>query len=152
VPPPKRYAKLGEATYDASKYAARHQTAKEISVEPVKLSGAQRKQVSDAVVVQIAKLPLVPAALAVSCEHCHLLSKFGKLDIRPTAGVLKGEATKALHESRSFDGRVWADECHMKSKKDGREFQIAFKYVCDHVKEGAVVYVWPGFRHLVKTR
>ena len=105
----------------------------------------------DAVVEEINRLQVIPAALCVSSEHCHLLSKFGALKIRPTVGALKGEATKALRGAGLSCDRIWSRECHPKSKKEGREFQIAFKYVCDHVNEGAIVYVRLDFRHLVKT-
>src|SRR5258707_2097079 len=100
VPPPKRYAKPGEDTYDRSKYVQRHQEAKSmLTSEVVHLSITQRKCVLNAVVDQIARIALIPAALSVSGEHCHLLSKFGALKIRTTIGVLKGEATKALRDS-----------------------------------------------------
>ena len=74
-----------------------------------------------------------------------MLSKFGALKIRPTIAAIKGEATKALRERGFTHERIWSRECHPKSKKDGSEFQIAFKYVIDHVNEGAEVYVWPKF-------
>ena len=99
VLPPKRYAKVGEDTYDPAKYAGRYQNAKATTGETVRLSVDQRTCVLDVVVAEIMKLPLIPAALSVSAEHCHLLSKFGALKIRPTVGVLKGEATKALRAS-----------------------------------------------------
>src|SRR5437870_2691913 len=103
VPPPKRYAKPGEEIYDPSKYTKTYQLAKEKVSEPVRLNETRRQYVLNAVVSQFAKLPLVPAALTISSEHSHLLSKFGELSIRPTTGVLKGEATKALH-ANSFAG------------------------------------------------
>jgi len=112
----------------------------------VRLSVKERKCVLGAVVEEISGLSLIPAALSVSGEHCHLLSKFGALKIRPTIGVLKGEATKALRSSGFANDRVWSRECHPKSKRDGREFMIALKYVSNHQREGAAVYVWPNFR------
>jgi len=147
VPPPKRYAKPGEETYDSSKYVERHREAKMmLTSEVVHLSIAQRKCVLDAVVEQIAKVTLIPAALSVSGEHCHLLSKFGALKIRPTIGVLKGEATKALRET-GFEGeRIWSRECHPKSKREGNEFLVALKYVKNHERQNAAVYVWPAFQ------
>src|SRR5438046_1652595 len=82
VPPPKRSAKPGEETYDRSQYVGRHQEAMAIMTgEVVHLNIARRKCVLNAVVGQIAKLALIPAALSVSGEHCHLLSKFGALKI-----------------------------------------------------------------------
>jgi hypothetical protein len=106
----------------------------------------QRKCVLKAVVDEIARLTLVPAALSVSGEHCHLLAKFGALKIRPTIGVLKGEATKALREAGFVSERIWSRECHPKSKQEGREFQVAFRYVKNHDREGAAVHVWPAFK------
>jgi hypothetical protein len=152
IPPPKRYAKPGEKTYDSKKYATRFQSVNAMVPEPVKLTPGQRQCTVDAVVAEIAKLPLVPAALAVSSEHCHLLSKFGKLPIRPTVGVLKGEATKALHADGFDSERIWSDGSHMKSKNEGQEFEIALKYIVQHVNEGATVFIWPEFRQLANTR
>ena len=116
--------------------------------EIVQLNVAQRKCVLTAVVEQIARLSLIPAALSVSGEHCHLLSKFGALKIRPTIGVLKGEATKALREAGMSSERIWSRECHPKSKQQGREFEIALQYVKKHDCEGAAVYVWPAFEQV----
>src|SRR5262249_52030151 len=131
IPPPRRYAKPGEEIYDPARYSQRHRSAKVIVPESVKLTPAQRQCALDAVVAEIANLPL------------------GNLSIRPTAGVLKGEATKALHAG-GFEGeRIWSDGCHMKSKNDGKEFQVALKYVVKHVNEGAAVFIWPEFRGLV---
>jgi len=114
----------------------------------VHLTSAQRECVLKAVVDEIAKLSLVPAALSVSGEHCHLLSKFGALKIRPTIGVLKGEATKALREAGLLSERIWSRECHPKSKREGREFAIALRYVRNHIKEDAAVYIWPAFESI----
>ena len=150
VPPPERYAKPGEPTYNPSDYSKRYQSAKAMGAAPGKLAASHRKCVLDAVVKQLAKLPVVPAALAVSSEHSHLLAKFGGLKIRTTAGVLKGEATKALREAGFNEEQIWGAECHMKSKKEGREFQIALRYVSNHVDEGAEVCIWPEFRDLGK--
>jgi hypothetical protein len=55
VPPPKRYAKPGEETYDPSKYAKTYQLAKVMVPEPVKLTQVQRQFAVDAVVAEIAK-------------------------------------------------------------------------------------------------
>jgi hypothetical protein len=78
-----------------------------------------------------------------------LLSKFGSLTIRRTIGVLKGEATKALRAAGFSGDCVWSRECHPKSKREGREFLIALKYVNHHQAEGAAVYIWPKFRELL---
>jgi hypothetical protein len=150
VPPPKRYAKSGEPTYNPSDYSNRYQAAKAVVSGSIKLGPGQRKCVLEAVVGQISRLPVIAAALTVSSEHSHLLAKFGNLRIRQTAGVLKGEATKALHDAGFSEERIWGAECHMKSKKEGREFQIAFTYVVNHVNEGAEVFIWPEFREFVK--
>src|SRR5262245_36604629 len=78
VPPPTRYANPGAATYDPRKYVGRYKAAKASAVAaPVKLSPKQREIVTDAVVTEIAKLPVVSAVLAVAAEHSHLLVKFG---------------------------------------------------------------------------
>jgi hypothetical protein len=111
---------------------------------------AQRKCVLDAVVQQIARIALIPAALSVSGEHCHLLSKFGALKIRPTIGVLKGEATKALREAGFKGEKIWSRECHPKSKREGNEFLVALRYVKNHDREGAAIHVWPAFQGIFK--
>jgi hypothetical protein len=147
VPPPKRYAKAGEATYNAAIYSQRLQESKStMTGEVVHLSIAHRQCVLNAVIEQIRKLPLIPAALSVSREHCHLLSKFGALKIRPTIGVLKGEATKALREAGLSCERIWSRECHPKSKREGHEFEIALRYVKNHETENAATHIWPAFQ------
>lgn len=148
VPPPKRYAKPGEETYKPKAYADKYQAAKAVTDKPVKLSPTFRQISLEAVVKEIDKLPVVAAVLAIAVEHSHVLAKFGALDFRPTVGFLKGAATKALHASGFKPQDPWSKGCHMKSKSEGKEFQIAFDYVRNHINEGAVVYVWPEFRHL----
>lgn len=150
VPPPKRYAKPGETTYDAKQYAARYQAAKASSDAPVRLSPAERQTALHAVVEQLERLPVNSAVMAAASEHCHLLAKFGELKIRVTVGFLKAAATKKLHANGFSRSEPWGKECHMKSKAEGREFRTAFDYVCNHIHEGAAVYVWPQFRHLLK--
>jgi hypothetical protein len=150
VPPPARYAKPGEKIYDPAQYAGRYLAAKLETPNAVTLGEPVRQRVLDAAVKQIGKLPLVPAALAVSGQHCHLLAKFGSLRIRTTVGVLKGEATKALRKSGFDEEDIWGAECHMKSKRDGREFQIALRYVAKHIDEGAAVFIWNDFRGLLE--
>jgi hypothetical protein len=150
IPPPKRYAKPGEPTYNPAEYSDRYQSAKALASAPVKLAQVQRKCALNAVVGQLTKLSVVPAALAVSSEHSHLLAKFGSLKIRTTAGVLKGEATKALHQAGFNEEQIWSAECHMKSKKEGREFQIALRYVANHLNEGAELFIWPDFRDFLR--
>ncbi|MSR59407.1 MAG: hypothetical protein EXS05_17480 [Planctomycetaceae bacterium] len=149
VPPPKRYAKPGEQNYKAAAYTNRFQAAKAITDKPVNLSPAQRRITLDAVVKEINKLPVVSAVLAVAAEHSHLLAKFGGLQIRPTVGFLKGEATKELHTSGFDRNDPWAKGCHMKPKSEGNEFRVAFNYVRNHINEGAAVYIWPDFQHLI---
>jgi hypothetical protein len=149
VPPPTRYAKAGEKIYNPAKYSARYRKVQAIVGETVRLSVNQRECVLDAVVGEIAKLSLIPAALSVSAEHCHFLSKFGALKIRPTIGVLKGEATKSLRASGFDSDRIWSRECHPKSKREGREFSTALTYVRNHANEGAAIYIWPNFRHIL---
>ncbi|MGQ0633331.1 MAG: hypothetical protein ACT4QC_01870 [Planctomycetaceae bacterium] len=151
VPPPKRYAKVGEQIYDVKQYAGRYNSARTSMIRsPVTLTPAQRAKTLEGVVDKVGKLKLRASVLAVCAQHSHLLAKFGALKIRRTVGFLKAEATKRLHDGGVATAGVWGKECHMKSKNEGREFRNAFEYVRRHADEGAAIYIWPEFRHLVQ--
>lgn len=146
VPPPKRYAKPGETTYNPADYKERHNEAREIAEEPVYLTPEQRQIAIDAIVAEIATMPMRPAVMAVGEVHAHLLARFGALRIRNAIGRIKAAATQSLHVSGIESERVWSRNEHMKSKAEGHEFRTAFDYVLRHEKEGAAVYVWDEFR------
>ncbi len=145
VPPPKRFAKPGQATYDPGVYRERLEESQSKSGNRVLFSPQERTLIARAVVEEIDRLPMTAAILAVSATHCHLLARFGALSIRKTVGILKGEATKELRRHGWSDKRIWGRECHMRSKQNGREFATAFRYIRNHRREDGVVYVWPAF-------
>ena len=143
IPPPSRYAKPGERTYQPEEYKIDHEIAKRSMVEdPVHLTIAERRIAVDAVVSEVAKMPIIPAVLAIGSEHSHLLAKFRALKIRPAVGALKAAATRELHENGMTSEHIWTQGCHMNSKGSPQEFRGAFEYVRRHEKEGAVVYIW----------
>ncbi|MEX2288019.1 MAG: hypothetical protein WD648_13075 [Planctomycetaceae bacterium] len=145
VPPPKRYAKAGEPTYDSAQFSDEHKRASAIAGEAVYLSSAQQELVRDAVIDEIASIPIIAAILAIKKAHVHLLAKFGPFDIRATVGRLKAAATRLLGEQGFEDKRVWSRNCHMKSKTTAREIRGAFDYIRKHGKNGALIHIWQGF-------
>ena len=147
VPPPGRYAKLGEATYDPAPYRRRHEYhARTLSQPPVRLTVSQIEVASDALAGECGPAGVVGAAWALGPVHAHLLTRFGPLPIRPTAGRLKAAATRTLRRGGFPHARVWCRNVHMKKKHVGPEFRTAFAYVARHVREPDTrVVVWPGF-------
>jgi len=142
VPPPKRYAKPGEAAYRAENYTQEYAAAQDsLSEEPVRLNDAQRNIAANAIVDDIATTLVFPVILAVGDVHVHLLAKFGSLRIRPTMGRFKA-GTRELHLTGINSDRVWTRGCHMKSEATREEFISAFKYVQRHEANGCIVHVW----------
>ena len=151
IPPPKRYAKPGELTYDPRPYRNRHEAAKQsLSQPPVELSDEQVRVAADAFAADVDETRMVGAALAIGGAHAHFLAKFGPLPIRPTCGRFKAQATDALHLAGFPHPRVWCRGVHMTSKEQGGQFADAFRYVCNHVREGAIVKVWAPFAGLIE--
>lgn len=143
VPPPKRYAKPAERTYQSVEYETEHHLAsKSMTQDPVHLMPDQRRIAVEAIVAQFAEMPIDPAILAVGGEHAHFLARFGAAKIRRTVGILKAAASRELHAAGTAFERVWTRGCHMKSKTTVKEVHGAFEYVRRHECEGAVVHVW----------
>jgi hypothetical protein len=141
VPPPARYAKPGEPTYDAAPYRQRWEKARQVSSAMVKLSLAEVELVLPAIVKEVNLLPLIPRILAVDNTHLHLIAQFGALLIRPTMGRLKSAGTGAIPNPGDRP-RVWTDGCHMKSLPNRRALETAIAYVQRHAAQGALVYEW----------
>ena len=152
VPPPKRYAKPGEATYDPRPYRARHEAAKRsLSQPPVELADRQVRTASGAFAAEVDETPVTGAVLAVGSVHAHFLARFGPLPIRTLCGRFKAKSTDALHATGFPHPRVWCRGVHLKSKPVGEAFAGSFRYVCNHVREGAQVTVWDPFASLLDT-
>ena len=145
IPPPARYAKPGEPTYQPEDYADLHQAAAAGTGETISLSADDRRTALDTLATAINTSNIIPAIASMAEHHCHLLAKFGASHIRPTVGEYKAAITRQLHELGDTRDRLWAKECHMSSKKTEKEFRDAFAYVQRHIREGAEVYVWPSF-------
>jgi hypothetical protein len=143
VPPPKRYAKPGEATYRASEHVARHEFAQSICEDPVYLSPSQMQTALAAIVEEIAQINVVPAIMSLGDWHVHLLCQFGKLKIRPTVGRLKAAATRALNSQGFQAKRPWTKGCNLRSKTTRRACRNAYKYVRDHRDQSCLIYEWP---------
>lgn len=139
VPPPRRYAKPGQATYDPAVYGQRHESAQEAAKGVVTLTIGEQKTTLHVIINEIALVAIRPAAMSVGPTHVHLLAQFGSLMIRPTVGRLKAAATRALQNPST---RVWAKNCHMASKRTPDQFTAALNYVRHHVNEQCLVYCW----------
>jgi hypothetical protein len=92
----------------------------------------------------IAEIPIHASAIAVGTSHVFLLAKFAERRIRKTVGRLKAAATRALHEAQpTFQPKpIWAKECHMKSKETESDCGNAFNYIKRHIHAGALVHVF----------
>ena len=150
VPPPKRYAKPGEPTYNPDDHAERYrQSLESLNETPVFLTQPQCVAAMQAIVEELREMPMQPSILAIGRVHSHFLAQFRALEARPAVGRLKAAATQKLHENGLASARVWCRDCHLKSKAPGKEFRDAFVYVYKHRHEGAEVYVWPAFRLMI---
>ncbi|MCC7475600.1 MAG: hypothetical protein IT425_09405 [Pirellulales bacterium] len=143
VPPPKRYAQPGEATYQAAEYVSTHTLAKAMCGEPVYLTPAQMQMALSAIVEEIAALPVTPVIIALGSWHVHWLCNFGTLKIRPTIGRVKAAATRVLNEHGFQGKRPWTKGCNMRSKPTREACRAAYRYVRDHRDQGSLVYEWP---------
>ncbi|MBW3598536.1 MAG: hypothetical protein KY475_14850 [Planctomycetes bacterium] len=110
--------------------------------DPVRLRRPQMQIVQDAVVEEVAEMPITPAIMSVGHSHIHLLAQFGRLKIRKGVGRLKSAATKKLRENGFTEKRPWTKGCDMKSKSDPRAFENAYRYVQRHLEQGCLVYEW----------
>jgi hypothetical protein len=144
VPPPRRYADPGEETYQRADYADRHATARELAEQAVALAREHQDAALSALLRDITEIPIHASAIAVGTAHVHLLAKFAERRIRQTAGRLKAAATRAIHEADPAfrPKRIWAKECHMKSKETELDYRNALNYIKRHIHEGALVHVF----------
>ena len=143
VPPPERYASLGEPTYDANEYVQRLRLVQAVTAPPVFLDRRQQEDVITAIVDEVSQLSLLPAILSIKRNHVHFLAKFGPLLIRPTIGRLKAAATRALHEEMGVNAvRVWSRNCHRTSFDGMKAFENAFEYIRKHQDHGALIHIW----------
>jgi hypothetical protein len=142
IPPPKRYAKPGEATYQASEHTHVRAIAESICGEPVYLSRTEIQTALTTMVDEISHISIVPAIMSVGEWHVHWLCHFGKLGIRSTVSRVKAAATRELNALGFQDKKPWTKGCNMKSKCDRRACRNAYKYVRDHRDQGSLIYEW----------
>src|SRR6476620_4628784 len=138
VPPPKRYAKPGEATYKASEHKIVRTLAKSASDDPVYLDAEQMQIAIDAIVAEIAEIPVVPAILSLGEWHVHWLCYFGPLAIDPVVERIKAAATRELN-SHGFAGkRPWTRGLNMRSKSTRQACRNAYRYAKRHLEQGCL--------------
>ena len=143
VAPPARYAAADEETYDPRDYRERRRRVNKLSSAAVTLGDAQQRVALEAIVADIAELPIEPKIMAVAGEHLHLLAVFGDVRIRPTVGRLKAAATKKLKALPDWGEvkRIWAKGCHMESLESEDDQFAAYRYVGQHDSQG-IVHRW----------
>ena len=143
VPPPKRYARAGEPTYDPAPHRPRHAAAKRAMTQPaVRFSPRAIGCCLEAFREEFDAIPVVPSVLSIDDWHVHALIRVGGYPIRTAVGRLKAAASRLLHQYDLCSGKVWAQGCHMDSRDDDRSVRKAFEYVRDHADEGASVHTW----------
>ena len=143
VPPPKRYAKVGEATYDPAPYRPRRAAAERRITQPaVRLAPVWRGLCVGAFAAELDRLPVTPAVLSLDDWHAHALWKVGGYPNRTAVGRLKAAASRLLHACGQGPPKVWAQGCHMDGREDEGSVRAAFRYVRGHADRGAVVHTW----------
>jgi hypothetical protein len=151
IPPPKRYAKPGEATYDKELYRTLHAHAQNISGEAVWPSGDQQASVLATLITEIEAIPLRASILSIGKSHVHLLAMFGSRWIRQTIGRLKAQATRELNRHGFVGKRPWSKNCHMTSKNTPQALENAYNYVLHHQTYGDLIKTWLSQTDLLKT-
>jgi hypothetical protein len=142
VEPPKRYAKPGERTYQASEHTAVHELAKAVTDKAVYFRPQEMEIALQAVVAEIGEIPIVPAIISLGPWHVHWLCHFGTFKIRSVVGRVKAAAARELNVS-GFEGkRPWAKGCNMRSKRTRLECRNAYQYVRKHREQGCLIYEW----------
>ena len=154
VPPPKRYAAPGEATYEPAPHRELLALArKSMNEEPVFLSPDERRTAAEAMREEFELIPVEPSILAVAEWHVHVLVRVGGYPLRTAAGRLRAAATRLLHIRGTPGRKVWCQGCDLESKNDDSAIETAFRYVERHDAQGACVDIWDHplserFRHL----
>jgi hypothetical protein len=151
IPPPKRFARPGESTYDPDEFVELRESVQDKMDEPVFLKASECSVVEQALKHELESIEIIPAIMSVGKSHVHLLAKFDRLKIKPTVGRLKAAATRALNTNCFTGKRPWTKNSHMKSKPTKKEFINAFHYVQRHVNEKCLVHVWPNFEKMIGT-
>lgn len=142
VPPPKRYAKPGEAAYNAAEHESIREFAESISDDAVYFSPAEKEIAFDALIEEIDEIANIPAINCVGRWHVHWLCYFGTLKIKPTVARIKAAATRELNQN-GFQGKhPWTKGCNIKSKATRRECRAAYKYIADHEQQGCLIHEW----------
>jgi len=143
VPPPIRYAKPGEPTYQPTEHNLVLKLAQSVTDDPVYLTAEQMKVAFDSIVTEIAEIPVVPAILSLGEWHIHWLCYFGPLTIKPIVERVKAAATRELN-SRGFSGRrPWTRGCNTRSKATRKECRSAYRYVKRHLEQSCLIHEWP---------
>jgi hypothetical protein len=139
VPPPARYARDGEPTYDPSDYADRYAKAKEQVPHAVTLTREEQNAALQAIVDELTCLHIPTDIVAVNTDHVHLIARFGSHSIRPTVGRLKSGATRAIPNPGDRK-RIWTKNCHMESLNSDEDLHNAVAYVRCHREQGAIIW------------
>jgi hypothetical protein len=144
VPPPPRFAKPGEKTYDPADYRGLHAHADgQLDGGPTHFDERTRDDVLDELIRRINEIAIAPRILSLDHWHAHLLARFGRLDIGKTMGWLKARVTLMLRLA-GWTRPIWAKQCDMRSKETPEAAAAAYQYVLDHANKGARVYEWEG--------
>jgi len=143
VPPPARFARRGEKTYDPEEYRRLHELSQSLSGgRAFEFPPAMRPRVLKVLVERIDRMGIGPRILSTGRYHCHLVARFGRWRIRRAMGQAKAAVTGEFR--RAGDQRdIWAAGCSMRSKETPEAVRAAIEYVRSHVREGAVIYEWP---------
>ena len=97
------------------------------------------------------------ADLCVGARHWHALARFVPLDRdswfiiemeadtdrdpRRLMGIAKKERARELSRRKlAAPGGVWAGGCGRRFIRNERHFEVVWKYIPDHAKQGAAVY------------
>jgi hypothetical protein len=152
VPPPKRFAKEGEAVYQPELHTETHRLAQAASGHEVRFTNEQMRIAFERLLEEIVESEIPSAALAVGSQHVHWVAFFMERRIRPTVGRTKSQITWRLKEEGFDATRTWTKGCDMKSKTTQRDLEAAIEYVRRHEDEGCLVNTWPVDPDLLPAR
>lgn len=115
--------------------------------DPIRIDMALRQFIADAVAEKLQIDGIIVLVVSLTAKHLHVLAKFPKHNPRMQIGYAKKYATQQLKAhglAVGFDLQIgegiWAKRSHAEPVRNRNHQLEVFKYVCDHVKEGAKIW------------
>jgi len=121
-------------------YELRHeQSRKQLKQPVVTLDPHWREVIGTALLERLQQLQGRVLAIACAAQHAHIQMQFSDGDARIPIGIAKKHATFTAHAA-GFTNRLWAARGKIVRIRDLAHQRNVYRYVMNHVHEGA--WVW----------